>query len=120
MSKHNEQFRFDIIDFGDDIENAYQAKLEREEKKRVEKVVRLATDCKRKVEEKGVCEGCGGKEKLRWVCNEEAYLCYDCYYKGMRQWEDLCCSHGRSAEDIPGFIYDDEWEYLWEKEQKKT
>ena len=120
MIKDNEQFRFDIMDFGDDIEIAYLEKLEKEEKKRVEKVVRLAMNIKSKMEECGECEGCGCKDALlRWIDDADAYLCYDCYYKGMQQWGELYSYHGRRAEDIPGFIDDGEWEYLWEEEQKE-
>lgn len=64
---------------------------------------------------KGVCEGCGETSRLRWFDNE-SYICYDCYYEGMKQWGELYSYHGRRAEDIPGFIYDDEWEILWEEE----
>ena len=67
------------------------------------------------MKDKGVCEGCGGTEYLRWVDNE-VYLCYDCYYEGMQLTGEVYSYHGRAAEDVPGFIYDDDWEYLWEKE----
>ncbi len=67
------------------------------------------------IEAKGVCEGCGGTDHLRWV-EEESYVCYDCYYEGMKQWGELYSYHSCRAEDMDGFIYDDEWEYLWEKE----
>ena len=67
------------------------------------------------IEKVGVCEGCGGTEYLRWV-DDEAYLCYDCYYEGMKQWGEHYSYHAYAAEDIPGFIDASEWEYLWEEE----
>jgi len=77
-------------------------------------------DCKvhlrhMEMKDNGVCEGCSATEYLRWT-EDEVYLCYDCYYEGMKQWGEFYSYHGRAAEDIPGFIDDGEWEYLWEKE----
>lgn len=77
-------------------------------------------DCKAyhrhlEIEKTGVCEYCTGIEYLRWV-DDESYMCYPCYYEGMQQWGEHYSYHGRAAEDIPGFIDDGEWEYLWEKE----
>ena len=68
-----------------------------------------------KMKEKGVCEGCGGVEYLRWDENE-VYICYDCYYESMQLTGEFYSYHGRAAEDIPGFIDDADWEYLWEEE----
>jgi len=72
------------------------------------------------IEKKGVCEGCGETDHLRWVEDSPAYLCYACYYEGMQQWGEFYSYHGRASEDIPGFIDDDEWEYLWEEENGIT
>jgi hypothetical protein len=68
-----------------------------------------------KMKDKGVCEGCGGTEYLRWDENE-VYICYDCYYYSMQLTGDHYSYHGRSAEDVPGFMYDDEWLERWEEE----
>ncbi len=117
MIKDNEQFRFDIMDMGDDIEIAYQAKLEREEKKRIEKVVRLAMNIKNKTEECGECEGCGCKKALlRWVHNDEAYVCYECFE------HDLDCESSvmvpmHRVTEMPGYMTEDEWYETWEEEQ---
>lgn len=69
--------------------------------------------------EAGICEGCGGTEYLRWDENE-VYICYDCYYESMQLTGEHYSYHGRAAEDVPGFIDDAEWEYLWEKENSIT
>jgi hypothetical protein len=71
------------------------------------------------LKDKGICEYCPETEQLRWI-DDESYLCYACYYEGMQQWGEHYSYHGRAAEDLPGFIYDDEWEYLWEKENGIT
>ena len=85
-----------------------------------EQIRQAFRDCKiyhrhMEMKDKGSCEGCGGAEYLRWVDNE-VYLCYECYYEGMKQWGEFYSYHGRAAEDIPGFIDSDEWEDLWEEE----
>ena len=67
------------------------------------------------LENKGLCETCKSKYFVRWV-DKEFYICYDCYHEGMKMNGEFYSYHGCRAEDIPGFIYDDEWEELWEEE----
>lgn len=111
-----DDFKFEIMDLGDEVEEAYAKKSEEEEKKRVEEVLRIAFNRKKAIDKKGVCEGCDSTEYLRWLNGD--CICYACYYEGMKQWGELSTYHGRRAEDMDGFVYDDEWEELWEEEQK--
>ena len=44
------------------------------------------------------------------------YLCYDCFYEGVQIAGEFYSLHGRAAEDMDEFMYDDEWEELWASE----
>lgn len=72
---------------------------------------------KKEIEAKGKCEYCKAKEYLRWV-DDEFYMCYDCYYEGMKQAGEFHSYHGCRAEDMDGFIDDGEWDALWEEENE--
>lgn len=101
--------RFDLM-FDDAEEHIEQKEKELEKRKKA------ADKERRRIEEKGECEGCGDKKYNRWVDNE-FYLCYDCYYEGMQQAGDLYSYYSIPAEDVPGFIDSCDWEYLWENNE---
>ena len=53
--------------------------------------------------------GCGEKEDLRWVRNDEFYSCYDCFY------HDLDCESSvmvppRGADQLDSYITEGEWD----------
>ena len=68
-------------------------------------------------EYKGICQSCGEKRDfLRIPLDCDVFICYDCYHEGMKQNGEFYSYHGCRAEDLDGFIYEDEWEDLWEEE----
>ena len=79
MIESEDKFRFDNMDLGDEVEEAYEARLEAEALARVEKRLAISARYRKKIESKGECEGCGCKEYLRWVHNGEVYLCQECF-----------------------------------------
>jgi hypothetical protein len=108
--------RFELLIF--ETAQEYIARKEKEK----EKLRKEAEKYKKKVEKAGFCEGCGegSKEgkKLRWVRNDEFYLCYDCYY------HDLDCEASvmvpmHRATEMEGYISEGEWDELWEEEVNK-
>lgn len=101
--------RFDLM-FDDAEEYVEQQEKERKESKKA------AAKERRKIEEKGLCEGCNTLGYNRWV-DDEAYLCYKCFYEGMQQAGEFYSIHGRRAEDMEGFMYNDEWEERWENNE---
>jgi len=115
---------FNIIDLEDgdsqaliEIEKVKEARKRIKEASRQAKYKRLMF-CKRKdAEEKGICQSCEEKkEYLRFVLDYELLICYDCFYHDMQQAGEFYSYHGRRAEDMDGFLYEDEWEDLWEEE----
>ena len=74
--------------------------------------------CERKdAEYKGICQACKKKRDfLRFVLDCDIVMCYDCYYENMQLSGEFHSYHGCRAEDLDGFLYEDEWEALWEEE----
>lgn len=65
----------------------------------------------------GICQACEKKRDfLRFILDCEELICYDCFYESMQISGEFYSYHGRTAEEMEGFMYDDEWEYLWAKE----
>lgn len=94
------------------------------ERKRLEKiqldkelmiVINKAMKERKKVEEKGVCEGCEEKkEYLRWVRNNEFYCCYDCFI------HDLDCEASvmvpmYRVDQMRDYVSEGVWEELYEE-----
>lgn len=67
------------------------------------------------IENKGVCEGCGEKDFIRWV-DTGNFICYDCFYEDCQITGDMGYYHSRAAEDIDEYIDRADWEYFWAKE----
>lgn len=64
-----------------------------------------------------ICPYCKEKKDfLRLVLDHDKLMCYDCFHEGMEADAELSSYHGSPVEDMEGFMYDDEWEELWEKE----
>lgn len=59
---------------------------------------------KKRVQAKGVCEGCGSDEMPRWVHNDEFFLCAECFL------HDLQCQADVSYPST-SVQYMDEYEY---------
>lgn len=114
--ENNKKTLFDFIDLEDGDATVLWAQAQIVKDSHKARRARFAVMNTIHIENKGECQGCGDKNFVRWVDNEW-YLCYDCYYEGMKQSGELYSYHGRRAEDMKGFIYDDEWEELWEKEK---
>ncbi len=74
------------------------------------------------VEEKGVCEGCEKKDydevRLRWVYNEESYICYECFVHDLSCQADVMVPMHRTSE-MEDYMSEDVWDEKWEIEYIK-
>jgi hypothetical protein len=108
--------RYQWLDFGQEIEDAYQLKLEKKHKESLKKLREASQEEIKKVEKEGVCQGCGKSGlKCRWCRDKEFYLCYDCFY------HDLDCEASvmvpiHNATELKDFIEEDIWDCYWEIE----
>ena len=102
--------RFDLI-FDDSAEEYVKQK----EKKLAESKKQVAAERKR-IEEKGECEGCGNKEYNRWVHNKEIYLCAECFINDLQCQADAQVPMHR-AEDMDGYDEYLCWDDLWENNE---
>ena len=99
--------RFDLI--FDDTAEEYMEKKEKKsielEKKR--KIKRQA------IEDKGLCIGCGVKDRCRWVFDDDIYLCYECYIDCLRN--EAAEGHPRTgASYLDDYMEEDDWNERWE------
>jgi hypothetical protein len=75
---------------------------------------------KKKVEAKGVCEGCGIKSeegyRCRWVHNDEFYLCSDCFIHDLQCQAEVTVPrmNVKYMEEFNEYI---NWEDLWWEEE---
>ena len=108
---------FDIIDLEDGDAKTLRLRRQIEQDSRRASSQR-SVFCERKdAEHKGICQGCKKKKDfLRFILDCEMMLCYDCYYHDMQLAGEFSSYHGCRAEDMDGFLYDDDWEFLWAKE----
>lgn len=113
--------RFEIMDLGDDIEEAYLRKLQKEaaeaeelRRQRVETIEKQHIAHKIQLENKGVCEFCGGLMP-RWVDN--CYVCYDCFIDNLENEASVMAPIHR-VEDMRDYITEAEWEELWDYETR--
>jgi hypothetical protein len=68
--------RFRLIDLGEEIDEKYRLKIEKEEKIRKEKIEKeWAIHCE-ELEEAGVCEFCGSYDEVFWD-DDFNYTCYE-------------------------------------------
>ena len=113
------RFRFLIMDFGDKIEDAIllrleqkRKKIEREARRKEALRYRAFVDEKEKV---GKCEFC-----QRPIClwRRDCYVCYRCFYEDLAL-EGEVMVPPYHAEDMRGYMGEDEWNEIWEGEQLK-
>ena len=102
--------RFDLI-FEDNAEEY----LEKKEEKR-KKANKAAAKERRRIEEKGECEGCGNKEYNRWVHNKEIYLCQDCFLHDLQCEAEIQVPMHR-VEYMEGYDEYLNWDDLWENNE---
>ena len=104
--------RFDLLIFED--AEAYNKRKEEER----EILHQEAEKYKRIVEKKGVCEGCEKASKyLRWVHNDEFYLCYDCFIHDLQCQADVMVPMHR-CRDMEEYTNESIWDELSEEERK--
>ena len=70
---------------------------------------------KKSIEAKGVCEGCGSTEYIRWVHNDECYLCAECFIHDLQCQADVMVPMHR-VDDMDGYDEYLSWDELWEEE----
>lgn len=87
-------------------------------KKRIRQLkLKKAAELERKrIEATGECEGCGCKEYVRWVHNNECYLCSDCFIHDLQCQADVMVPMHR-AEDMDGYDEYLSWDELWENNE---
>ena len=82
-------------------------------KKEKEKLCIKAEKHKRKIEKIGICEGCGFREEnLRWIRNDEIYICYSCFIHDLEIEASLMVPMRRFDEMEE---YMSEWEWVGEE-----
>ena len=102
--------RFELLIFETAAE--YQERMRKEEADREIK----RQIYKKKIEKRGICDGCKKpKSYLRWVRNDEFYVCYECFI------EDLSCEADvmvpmRNVTQMDGYVEKGIWSELWKEE----
>jgi hypothetical protein len=121
QSQMDKKTLFDIIDLEDGDSSVLLAQVKMKKDSSSAKYGRLYF-CRRKLSEynakyNSICPWCKEKKDfLRLSLDHDKLMCYNCFYEGMQADAELSSYHGISVEDVEGFMYDDEWEELWEKE----
>ncbi len=116
MSRKNKTL-FDFIDFGIEVEKECLARSKVKQDSINASWDRLSFIRRKDAENKGICQSCKEKRDfLRFVLDSDIVMCYDCFYEGMEIDGELYSYHGRAAEDMDGFMYEEDWVYYWEEE----
>lgn len=122
MIESEDKFRFDNMDLGDEVEEAYERKLQDEDLARLENKMFASTRYKKKIEARGVCEGCGEKkEQMRWLEEGDCYgsngeyVCYECFEHSLECWAGVIVP-SRSTDQMEGYMSEGVWDDLWEEE----
>ena len=95
-----------------DLESPQEWK-KRKAKEKIERRAEIETleeERVKRVTEKGVCEGCGKDEYIRWVRDKEFYTCYNCFVYGLGCEADIMVPM-RRVIDMPEYMH----EFVWDE-----
>lgn len=108
--------RFELIYFDDETERLYKERIEKEKQERLKKYREYKIKVENGIEGYDIrCEHYG-ERKLRWVQNDEFYICYECFIQGLQCVAEVMVPI-QSAQDLDEYVEEWEWDHLWEQEQ---
>lgn len=100
--------RFDLV-----FEDTAEEHLEKKEKESEELRIAVAKE-RREIERKGLCQGCNKSGYCRWICNDEIYLCWNCFIEGLQCQADACSPNSSRIDEMDEYIGRYDWQERWE------